>query len=122
MSTKKRNRHEILDRTPVSMPVGFHRPPTLQEQMLRIIRSEQWRAHMEASGQETFEDADDFDVGDDYDPRSPYEQNFDHDLNINALSEAVKRPKAAFKEQTPKATPKPSDKGAPADPGGGEKT
>lgn len=115
MSTKPKNRHEKLDRTPVAMPVGFHRPPSLREQMMQIMRTEAWRQSMEAQGQETFEDADDFDVGDDFDPRSPYEQNFDHDQNINALADAVKRPKAAFKEQTPAAdTPQKT----PVDPDG----
>lgn len=69
--------HEIPDSTPMALPVGFKRPESLQDQIRRLIRSE--RLAMEASslGRETFEEADDFDVGDDYDPTSPYEEVFE---------------------------------------------
>lgn len=67
---------EKLDPKPVAMPLGFERPETLAEQIQRMVRQ---TVSQEAADQgfETFEDADDFDVGDDFDPTSPYEMEFD---------------------------------------------
>lgn len=65
---------EIGDDTPVELPLGFKRPPTLQEQIKAFVRtalSDQARA----AGAETFEEANDFDLGDEEDilPTSPHE-------------------------------------------------
>jgi len=91
-------RHEILDPTPLALPVGLKQPPTLQEQIRRMIRSEELRRAAEAAGHETFEESDDFEVGDDYDPKSPYEETFDPGLS--PPSQPV--PNAAkFTEETP---------------------
>lgn len=65
-------RHEFPDPTPVEMPLGFSRPPTLQEEIQRIIRI-QMSQQAQAEGFESFEEADDFDVDEDPDPLSPYE-------------------------------------------------
>lgn len=68
---------ENLDSTPVAMPVKFHRPPTLQEQMQAFTRR-QLNGYAKHQGKETFEEANDFDTGDDDDiPRSPHEIEFD---------------------------------------------
>lgn len=45
-----------------------------------IIRGERLKEEMRNAGKETFEEADDFDVGDDFDPTSPYEEIFDPGL------------------------------------------
>lgn len=70
---------EILDPTPVAIPVAFSRPPSIAEQVQRLVRS-----HLNAiaaeQGKESFEEADDFDVGDDDFPRSPHELSQDQDL------------------------------------------
>jgi len=68
---------EKPDPIPLSPPLGYKKHPTLREQIRDMIRSEKLRQEVEAAGLETFEEADDFDVGDDYDPRSPYEEVFD---------------------------------------------
>lgn len=69
---------EKPDPESLTAPVGLRKPETIQEQIRRMVRTE---ASLYASeqGQETFEEADDFDIGDDYDPTSPYEMNFDHE-------------------------------------------
>lgn len=72
--------HEVLDSTPMALPVGARRPESIQSQIRRMIRSEHLAQAAAASGRETFEEADDFNVGDDYDPKSPYEMDFDPDL------------------------------------------
>ncbi len=63
---------EYLDATPVEIPVGYEKPLTLKEDMMRFIR-EEVSAVAERNGVESFEDADDFDVMDDELPESVYE-------------------------------------------------
>jgi len=73
MSRFDENGHELPDPTPVEVPLRFrNHSRNLQEQIKLMVQGELSRQAAEA-GQETFEEADDFDVGDDYDPRSPYE-------------------------------------------------
>lgn len=66
------NGREILDPTPVARTVGFERPPSMQELIQRYVRTELSRQAGQA-GEETFEEADDFDVDDDPELKSPYE-------------------------------------------------
>lgn len=68
---------EVLDTTPVAPPVGYRRQPSMVENIRAMIRSEKLRQEAAEAGYETFEEADDFDVGDDYDPTSPYEGDFE---------------------------------------------
>lgn len=68
---------ETPDPTPVAPPVGYIKQPSMFQQMRDLIRSERLAAIAESQGAETFEQADDFDVGEDYDPTSPYEEHFD---------------------------------------------
>lgn len=68
---------EIPSPLPMAPPVGFVRQPSLSEQIRAMVRSEKLRQEAEAAGAETFEEADDFDIGDDFEPSSPYEANFD---------------------------------------------
>lgn len=63
---------EHLDLTPLEIPIGFQQPPSLQDEMRRFIREEFGRV-AESSEQETFEEADDFDIDEDPDPFSAYE-------------------------------------------------
>jgi len=66
------NGHEVPDRTPRSIPVRFKRQTSLIEDVQRFVREELSR-QADAQGVESFDEADDFDVGEDYEPRSPYE-------------------------------------------------
>lgn len=76
--------HEVLDDKPVSLPLRFQRGENITQQVQRLVAGEMSRL-AEARGFETFEDANDFDVGDDYDPRSQHEvdemqeDNYDQD-------------------------------------------
>lgn len=72
-----KNGHELHDPVPIEPPLGYKRAPSLSEQIRTMVRGEALRRAAEDAGAETFEEADDFDVGDDYDPRSPYEEIFD---------------------------------------------
>lgn len=84
---------EKIDPTPMALPIGYKKPPTMAEQVAKLVRSEQLRQAAESAGQETFEDADDFDVGDDYDPHSPYEETFETSQNADRLKEEIKQSK-----------------------------
>lgn len=83
----------IPDSEPVAIPVGFQRPPSLQEQIARLVRDPSFVSQIRGEGEEfeSFEEADDFDVGDDYDPTSPWEENFDF-AAIHAQDRGVVRP------------------------------
>jgi len=74
------NGHEIPDPTPLSLPLGFKKPEILAETVARLVRSEISR-QAQLQGFETFEEAEDFDVGDDFEPGAPYETYFDPVLN-----------------------------------------
>lgn len=64
--------HEIIDETPVEIPLKFRRIDNLTEQIRSVIAQEFSRAAFN-EGKETFEEADDFEIGDDYEPVSEYE-------------------------------------------------
>lgn len=81
---------EIPDPKPMVHPLGIQVQETLAEKIKRMVRFELSRAASE-QGHESFEDADDFDVGDDDELRSPYElfdRNFEDD--VGGQSEAAK--------------------------------
>jgi hypothetical protein len=78
-ATIDENGREVLDQTPVSIPIPFTRPEPIHLRLRRIV--EQYHQEMkDAAEYESFEDADDFDVGDgapSYEDRpSEYEQDF----------------------------------------------
>lgn len=68
---------EIPDSTPHTASLGKRRAKSIRDNVVEILRSEKWREAMEENGEETFEEADDFDVDDDFDPSTPYEEFFE---------------------------------------------
>lgn len=60
-----------------SASVKFRKPETIEDRVIMAMRSEEFRKRMEQSGFETFEEADDFDVGDFDEKLTPYEEGFD---------------------------------------------
>lgn len=69
---------EVPDPTPMAPPVGFHKQPSLVDQIRQMVRDENTRLAMNKEA-ETFEEADDFDVDDDPHPvgEYDYEENFE---------------------------------------------
>lgn len=68
---------EVLDTTPVNIPVRFKIPIPLNERIKQMVRQEASQLAQQ-NGQETFEEADDFDIPDDNpDPTTPWEEDFD---------------------------------------------
>ena len=106
------NGHEVLDRTPVAVPVRFQRPQNLVDRMKDFIRGEMSR-QMEAQGSETFEEADDFDTGEDDDVRTVYELDGMQEITdpaefsklVSRLPEKVKSELNGFVEQRPTEQP-----------------
>lgn len=99
---------EIPDPTPVEMPVGFRHPPSLNDEIQRLIRNELSQAAA-AQGAETFEEADDFDVDDDDGvPFSEYEVT---DMQAEVPRDFFeKRPKRNYRlEDDPPSTEAASD-------------
>lgn len=68
---------ETPDPVPMAPPLGYNRQPSLTEKIRAMVRSEHVRLAAMQAGMETFEEADDFEVGDDLDPSTPYEEVFD---------------------------------------------
>lgn len=140
------SRREHVDSTPMALPVGFRRPPSLIEQMRTMIRNEMSEAAAR-SGRETFEEANDFDVDDDPDdPTTPWEVAADGDDEVaqglqdarlarEARAAGWQRPgqRAAWEEWAeangwtpppppPSPSPQPSYRAEPAAPSAGANT
>lgn len=98
------NGAELHNPTPVSIPIGQQRPPTLKEQIQRVLRTE--LSNQAASqGHETYEEANDFDIDDDDTMYSPYElQPMQDDLEP-----IVDKPEPAKKEPAPEPEPEKID-------------
>lgn len=101
---------EYGDDTPIAPPVGYKRQPTMVEIIRSQVRDALLARDLAAQGVETFEEADDFEIGDDYDPSTPYENDFDPPIR-EVLSEAA----AAVAARSAPATnsPPPAGGGAP---------
>lgn len=68
---------EILDSTPISLPLGYSHPETTEQIVSRLLRSEQLARLAAQQGSETFEEFMDFGDESDDDPRTPHEEFFD---------------------------------------------
>lgn len=106
------SRREIVSAIPVAPPVGYVEQPSLVERIRSMVRSEHLRYAATEAGYETFEDAEDFEVGDDFEPHTPYEAVFDPPVQPPAGQPPVETPPAPPKEapaanSAPAATPPP---------------
>ncbi|AXH75367.1 MAG: hypothetical protein [Microviridae sp.] len=94
----------IPDSTPMAPPIGYKRQESMVEIVRRMVRDERLAADLDAAGMETFEDADDFDVGDEgEDLKSGFENDFDPPIKevLEAGSAEVARKKAPKKPEKP---------------------
>ena len=115
---------EWNDGTPMEPPLGYKRQPTMVEIVREQIRSHHLAMLAMENDLETFEEADDFDVGDDYDPRTAYENDFDPSVEelIKAGRESVElrtaeeaKAKATKKAKVKKQPPVEDDDEDPAE-------
>lgn len=88
----------VLDPTPMAPPIGYKKTPSMVEIVRDMVRGERLRQEALESGHETFEEAEDFDIGDDPEQlRSPYENDFDPPLGeLLKAGEAETRRKRAI--------------------------
>lgn len=78
---------QILDPVPMAPPIGYKKHPSMVEIVRDMVRSEKLKQEAEASGHETFEESEDFDVEDEPIPmQSPWEN--DHDPSLEELLQA----------------------------------
>lgn len=102
---------EIPDPRPMAPPIGYQKPLSMVDLVRQQIQREMalYASHREA---ETFEDADDFDVGDadDMDPHSQWENEFDPPWSeVRAAVEADRAQREAQRASpTPPAAPSPA--------------
>lgn len=80
----------------LSMPSGFERPLTLQEQVQRLVRSSLSR-YAEMQGFESFDEADDFDIEDEIEPHTPYEVFFDPVLGRDVTADQFRRNESQYR-------------------------
>lgn len=89
---------EIPDDRPMVLPSGFRRPETLAEQVQRLVRSHVSRMAADR-GDETFEEAEDFDVGEDVEPSTPYETFFDPVLGKELTPAEFRARESVYRKQ-----------------------
>lgn len=96
---------EILNRTPIAIPLGFSRPKSITEQIAEFVTNQKTQEQLDAAGFETFEDAEDFEIGDDYEslPESKYEADFDNIKSGLALEREKARKSAQQNSSKPAA-------------------
>lgn len=90
--------HEVPDPTPLALPVGFKTPESLTEQIQRLVRGAISQEAAER-GEETFEEADDFDVDDELDFRTPYEMDFDPVLGREVSPEMMQKHAERYQQE-----------------------
>lgn len=106
---------ENPDPRPLAPPLGHVKQDSLQDLMRQMIVSHQLAQEAAAVGAETFEEADDFDIGDDYDPTSPYEQEFEGGLLPDPEPSSSESPSEAAAAASPAQPESPSSEpGTPA--------
>lgn len=103
---------EIPDPRPVSIPVGFDRPESLNDKIKRMTALAIASAQAAAMGGETFEESLDFDIPDDpVDRTTPYEILSDTEeaiLNDVRLLQRIKGDRELRKKVSALLQPKPS--------------
>lgn len=104
---------EILDDTPVSIPMRIVRGQYHTEQIQRLVALELSR---QAGLQEfeTWEESNDFDVGDDYEPTSPWEEDIDSEDRYQEDRRLF------YRERYERSTPGKKDTAGGGNPQGGE--
>lgn len=99
--------HEHIDPRPMAVAVKYRRPPTLKEQMDQFMRSKELRELAMDNNIETFDQAEDFEVGEAdplarfFDTPTPFEEEFEGQFEQTAdeirrtVDERVREAKAA---------------------------
>lgn len=96
-----KNGNLIMDPTPIAPPIGYKKHPSMVEIVRDMVKSERLAQEALASGHETFEEAEDFEIDDEPEQlRSKWENDFEP-----SLKELTKAGEAELKKKGPKAPP-----------------
>lgn len=96
---------EILSSTPLAVPLGFKKPQSISDKIAEFVYNQRLQEKLDAAGVETFEDAEDFEIGDDFEalPPSKYEGDFDNlKSKYRKEREDLKRARTFPKEKSSK--------------------
>lgn len=109
---------QVPDPVPMQPPIGFKKQPSMVEIVRDMVRSEKLRQEALATGHETFEEAEDFDIGDEPDQlTSGWENDFDPPLTeILAEGQKVVSEREKSAGGVGGAPPTPSPEPAPPEP------
>lgn len=94
----KPTKYEQVDPTPMEIPAGFKKPESLNEMVQRLVRRQLSDA-AEASGMESFDESEDFEIDDMFDPSSPYEEVFDPVLNRGITLDEFRKNEAVYRQR-----------------------
>lgn len=121
MTKYNKQGEEIPDTTPVRLPLGWNRPPSLNERIARMVSQEMARLSTRNEEAESFEEANDFDIEDDpIDKQSPWEEPedtgvLDQEIALHlAKAKQLKEQKTAVGAVSKAPKPKPK-KAKPAE-------
>lgn len=131
---------EIMDPRPAAPALGKKPEMHIRDYIRTLVHNERLQADLDAAGHETFEEANDFEVGDDYFPDSDYENDLEPSISeliregnasLSAKARAEEARKAKIKgserenrsegdepPHKPEKSPRRARKGPAADPGG----
>lgn len=95
---------EIPDPVPMAPPIGYQKQPSMVEHIRALVQSEHLRRAAIEAGAETFEEADDFEIGEDELPNTPWEAEFEP---VSELRRRAREAEAAEKSGGSGGTPPP---------------
>lgn len=121
MAVYKDNK-QVPDPTPVAIPIKYTRQSSYNEHIRQLVRSEELARVAMQAGAETFEEANDFDVGDDVDHmefgpgheevHDPIDQEV---INRLTTDEYARKVEARFQQLEPLVNPKGKSHGKGSD-------
>lgn len=96
----------IPDPTPMAPAVGFKESPSMVEIIRRMVRDERLAQDLDATGFETFDEADDFEVGDENadELRSGFENEFEPPA-VTAVRDRVEKSRKKVDKPEPVEAP-----------------
>lgn len=102
--------HEVVSNVPEAPPLGWKRQPTMVDHIREMVRSERLRQEAAEAGAETFEEAEDFEIGDDLDPTSPYEAEFEPLSSVKARKDIADKEEEIVRKAKAETTAKEAGK------------
>lgn len=98
----------IVSNVPLAPPIGYKKQPSMVEIVRDMVRGERLKQEAMAAGHETFEEAEDFEIGDEPELlRSPWENQFDPPID-----EVLKAGREAIQARQKAPEPEPGGEGA----------